>query len=426
MIATLRKMLPMAVLLGLWVLSATSATAAPAGDSRGFLYGRITTRSGSVYEGRLRWNNAKSFWGHFFNAAKSDLPHVKHLPAEERRRRRSVEIFGVPIGIHWGTIDNESRQLGARFGDLRRIEVGADDETTVVFKSGARTTVMGGSSDVDPGTEITVWDRGAGEKRVRWGEIRRVDFLPAPAGLAVPAFRLHGTVQTENGIFRGSIQWDRDECLSSDELDGHAEGGEVALAMGDIRSIAKQSHQSSEVVLRDGRTLVLTGTNDVDASNRGIYVNDVRFGRVLIPWDAFRRVDFDPPGDSGPAYTDFRHGRALFGKVTTVQGRTYRGRLVYDVDETETVETLDGRQRGIDYSIPFARLASLLPEPANSSRVMLKGGQELRLEGTADVGRDNAGVLVFDRGPKNPRYIPWKDVRRIDFEEPKKEVAPSR
>jgi hypothetical protein len=415
--AALRKTLPLVFLLGLGSL-ATSGTAAPGQDSQGFLYGRITTRSGSVYEGRLRWNNKEeAFWGDFFNANKSDLPYVKHLPAEERRRRKSVEVFGVPIGIHWGTVDNEGRQLAARFGDLRRIEIGQGNDATVVFKSGARSKVSGGSNDVDPDTEITVWDRDSGERRMRWEEIRAIDFLPAPTGLAVPVSRLHGTVHTGNGTFRGYIQWDQDECLSSDELDGTAGDGQVSLPMGEIRSITKRSRQSSEVVLRDGRTLVVSGTNDVDASNRGIYVSDPRFGRVLIPWDAFRRVDFDPPGDNGPAYTDFRHGRPLFGKVTTAQGKTWRGRLVYDVDETELVETLDGHRRDIEYSIPFARIAFLLPEKTNSSRVVLKNGQELRLEDTADVGRENAGVLVFERGQKNPRYIAWEDVRRIDFEE---------
>lgn len=414
----LRKTLPM-FLLGLWVLATTSAAAAPAGDSRGFLYGRISTHSGSAYEGRLRWNTKEeAFWGDFFNANKGDLPYLKHLPPEERRHRQSVEVLGIPIGIHWGSMDNQGRQLAARFGDLRRIEAGeADGVTVVVSKGGARHRVSGGSNDLGTDTEITVWDRRAGEIGVRWNEIRTIDFLPAPAGLDVPDFRLHGIVQTTDGTFRGYIQWDREECLSSDELEGQTDDGQVSLPMGTIRSIATESRSSSKVVLRDGRTLVVSGTNDVDASNRGIYVSDPRFGRVLIPWDAFRRVDFDSPGDSGPAYTDFRHGRPLFGKVTTAQGKTWRGRLVYDADETETVETLDGHRRGIEYSIPFARIAFLLPETTNSSRVVLKGGQELRLEGSADVGRENAGVLVFDRGQKNPRYIPWEEVRRIDFED---------
>jgi hypothetical protein len=251
---------------------------------------------------------------------------------------------------------------------------------------------------------------------VKWDEIRTIDFLPTPANLAVPAFRLRGTVHTEDGSFRGYIQWDQDECLSSDELDGETRDGEVSLQMGQIRSIERRSRDSSKVVLRDGRTFVLDDSNDVDSSNRGIYVHDGRFGRVLVTWDAFRRVEFDPPGDSGPAYTDFRPGRPLSGKVSTRQGKTYRGRLVYDVDEMETMELLDGHRRDVEYSIPFARIAFILPERTDSSRVVYKDGKELKLEDTVDVGRDNAGMLVFEQGRKEPRYIAWEDVQRIDFE----------
>lgn len=413
---TLRKIFSRVLLCGLGALCASSSAAAPAHDARGFLYGRITTTSGSVYEGRLRWNDKEeAFWGDFFNAGKEDMPYREHIPQKERRRE-SIEIFGVRIGIGWSE-DEGGRQLGVRFGDIRRIEIKRGNEATVVLKSGARYDVRGGSNDVDSETLITVWDRASGERRLQWNKIRRIEFLPAPANLTVPAFRLRGTVHSEGGIFRGYIQWDQDECLSSDELDGRTSDGEVSLKMGEIRSIERQGRDSSKVVMRNGRAFVLQGTNDVDASNRGIYVSDSRFGRVLVNWDAFRRLDFDPPGDSGPAYTDFRPGRPLFGKVSTAQGRTYRGRIVYDVDETEMMDLLDGKRQGVEYSIPFARIAFLLPEKSGSSRVVLRNGQEMRLEDTADVGPENAGVLVFEQGQAKPRYIPWEDVRRVDFED---------
>lgn len=413
----LRKLLPMAFLFSLVPLSAWSAAEAPARDSRGFLYGRITTDSGSVYEGRLRWNNQEeAFWGDFFNAGKEDLPYLEYVPRKNRQRRESVEVFGIPVGVSWGEDDGD-RQFVTRFGDLRRIEVHGDDDATVILKSGARYEVSGGSNDVEEDTEITVWDRSAGEVRVRWEKIKTIDFLPTPAGLAVPAFRLRGTVHTEDGSFQGYIQWDQDECLSTDELDGENRDGEVSVPMGDVRSIERLSRKSSKVVLRNGRTLELGGTNDVDSSNRGIYVHDYRFGRVLINWDAFRRVDFDPPGDSGPGYNDFRPGRPLFGKVSTADGKTYRGRLIFDADERETVELLDGQRRDVEYSIPFARIAFLIPEKSNTSRVVYKDGKELKLADTVDVGRDNAGMLVFEGGEKEPRYIAWEDIRRIDFED---------
>ena len=57
--------------------------------------------------------------------------------------------------------------------------------------------------------------------------------------------RYDGTVHTDDGSFRGYIQWDQDECLSSDELDGENRDGEVSLRMGEIRSIERRSRNSS-------------------------------------------------------------------------------------------------------------------------------------------------------------------------------------
>ncbi len=55
--------------------------------------------------------------------------------------------------------------------------------------------------------------------------------------------------------------------------------------------------------------MVLSSTNDVDDDNRGIYVEDPRFGRVLVRWDTFERVDFSAPGSSGPSYEQYDHPR---------------------------------------------------------------------------------------------------------------------
>jgi hypothetical protein len=52
---------------------------AAAGDE-GFLYGRLTTRDGTTYEGRLRWDDEEAFWGDFFNSSKEDNPWVDEAP----------------------------------------------------------------------------------------------------------------------------------------------------------------------------------------------------------------------------------------------------------------------------------------------------------------------------------------------------------
>jgi hypothetical protein len=263
-----------------------------------------------------------------------------------------------------------------------------------------------------------VWDGSLGKMEIEWRRIRSIELLPTPAGVEPAPLRLHGKVTTRDGDFTGFIQWDQEECVGGDELDGETNNGDVSVRMETIRAIARRSRGSSEVFLKDGRKLVLSDTNDVDSSNRGIYVDDPRYGRVLISWDAFERVDFTN-GGSGPAYGDFAPGERLAGTVTTSDGRKITGRLVYDLDESETTEMLDGERHDISYSIPFALVAAIVPR-GESSRVTLRSGEELVLEATTDVSDDNAGVLVFEGGRERPTYVPWDEVDRVAFAGPKR------
>jgi hypothetical protein len=174
-----------------------------------------------------------------------------------------------------------------------------------------------------------------------------------------------------------------------------------------IRSIARRSRDSCLVTLRDGREIVLSDSREVGHANRGINVDDRRYGRVQISWEAFERIDFSIDfslGGSGPAYGDFPPGR-----------------LVYDLDESETTETLDGTSQAVDYTIPFGSIASLvIPDPkergAQRARVTLRNGEELQLERTGDLGERNAGMLIFVGGLPRPEYVPWTDVREVVFD----------
>ena len=388
---------------------------AAAGDE-GFLYGRLTTRDGSTYEGRLRWDDEEAFWGDFFNSSKEENPWLDEAPRFARRHEgHSVELFGIKIGS-FGEGFHDSRQFVARFGDIAKIETRGGDSVTVTLKDGTAFELEGGSNDVE--SKVVVWDDGE-ERSVDWRRIRKIEFLPTPSRLPSAEPRLYGKVTTRDGSFTGFVQWDQEECVASDELDGETrDDDDVSLKMGTIRSIEKRGSDSSTVTLVDGRRLVLDDTNDVDDDNRGIYVEDPRYGRVLIEWRAFARVDFKD-GGSGPGYDAFRGGARLTGMVTTVDGRKIVGRLVYDLDESETTEMLDGNRRDIQYSIPFALVASIEPR-SDSARVVLRSGEELLLDDTTDVSDDNAGMLIFEPKRPSPTYVRWDEVERVDFLAPGK------
>jgi len=402
---------------------ATSPSTAPmaAGEVHpGFLFGRVTTLGGATYEGRLRWGgNQEAFWGDFFNGRKDENPWVVHVPPERMpRERRPFSVFGIEIGHREPEVDLV-RLFMARFGDIARIEARGGD-VRVTLKSGAVFDLDRlEASDFDDG--VRVWDVQHGVVDLDSSRIRAIELLPAGSSGAAPS-RLYGTVRTQHGEFTGFVQWNREKCVGTDELDGRTGAGEQRLRFDSIRSIARRSSDSSLVTLTDGREIALSSTSEAGDGNRGLYVDDPRYGRVLVSWNAFDRVDFSP-GGGGPVYGDFPPGRPLTGSVTTRNGRRLAGRLVYDLDESEITETLDAPSQGVDYTIPFGLIASVVPagredRGAARARVTLHSGEELKLERGGDLGERNAGVLIFVDSRTGPEYVQWADIDRVDFERP--------
>jgi len=361
-------------------------------NNQGFLYGRVATVFGATYEGRLRWGgDEEAFWGDYFNGFKDKNP--------------------------WA--DDLRRPFMARFGDIAQIEARGRD-VHVTLKSGA-VFDLGRLSAGDFDDGVRVWDDRQGVVDLDSLQILTIDFLPTPSSGAAP-YRLHGTVRTRQGDFTGFVQWNREECVAPDELDGHTDQGELGLPYDAIRSIERHSRDSALVTLLDGREFVLSDGREVGQDNRGIYVDDRRYGRVLISWDVFERADFSPAG-SGPAYGDFSPGGPLSGSVTTRAGGRFTGRLVFDLDESETVETLDAPSRGVDYTVQFGLIASIVLPDGKEDRarlvaVTLHDGEVLQLELRGDLGEGNAGMLIFVDGAQRAESVPWADVQQVDFDRP--------
>ena len=392
----------------------TSSAAMDAHPS--FLYGRVTINGGATYEGRLRWGRAEeAFWGDYFNGVKNGNTWATHVPPERLlKKARPISIFGIEITKRQDMVDI-GRPFMARFGDISRIEMLGRD-VRVTLKSG---TVFDldyyAVNDFADG--VRVWDVKQGVVDLDSSRIHTVDFLSAPPEGAVP-HRLHGTVRTRQGDFTGFLQWDRNEGLAADEFNGRTADGDVSVRFDTIRSITRESADSAGVTLLDGRKIVLSEARETGGSNLGVYVDDRRYGRVLISWDAFERVDFSP-GGSGPAYSDFPSGQPITGSITTRDGRRLAGRLVYDLDESETTETLDAPLEAVTYNLPFGMIASIvLPSHEEQVRVTLHNGEELQFERGGDLGDGNLGMLIFIDGSQHPEYVPWIDVKQVDVHRP--------
>lgn len=392
------------------------------------LYGRVTTQGGDRYEGRLRWGGSEeAFWDHAFNGYKDVNPWAAHVPLEHLTEvRPPMRLFGFELPRGERPIDL-GRPFMVRFGDIARIDAVGDGawaflERGIAFAPAVRVTLKSGTvvnldrleaGDFDDG--VRIWDQARGVVDVGARQIRSIEFMPAPRTDSAVQ-RLHGTVQTDRGRFTGFLQWDREQALGTDLLVGATPAGERQLPFNAIRSISRQAPEGARVTLADGQQVVLTGPRAGGPGHRGLYVDDPRYGRVLVSWAAFRRVDFTP-GGTGPAYQVFQPGRTLAGRVTTRNGRHLKGLLVYDLDERETTETLDAPWQGVDYSIPFGQIASVVvPSHGGPAQVVLARGDVLPLERAGDLGAGHAGVLVYATGSLQPEYVPWEEVAQIDFD----------
>jgi hypothetical protein len=396
------------------------ASTAPSDPRTGLLYGRVTLENGEVYEGRLRWGgDEEALWGHYFNGAKRGNVWAERVASGELTERETLQLFGLEIPL-WKKKGVElDRPFMARFGDIARIDP-RGKAILVTLKSGATFELARYAAD-DLADGVRVWDVGRGVIDIGEWDIRSIELGAAAAPDAGPA-PLYGTVRTRAGDFTGFVQWNRKECLGSDTLDGHTADGVVSLRFAGIRSIARHRSGGALVTLLDGREIVLSGSREVAEGNSGLYVDDARYGRVLVSWDAFERVDFSPAG-VGPGYDAFAPGGPLTGTVVTRSGRRLAGRMVYDLDESETTETLDAPSHGIDYLIPFRLIdAIVLPDgtgpAADHADVMLRSGEALQLELAGDLGARNGGVLVFVEGREAPEYVSWNDVQRVEVDNP--------
>ena len=393
------------------VFGFAASAGAQEADPTGFIHGTVKTKSGTTFKGLIRWGNEEAFWDDLFNSSKEETPYLEEFRKNGKGSKREFEILGRKISVDWGR-SYTGRVFVTRFGDIQKIEVLGGSEAYIHTKDGARTHVEGSANDVS--ATLMIRDPGMGDIEVDWKKIDTIEFSAAPRSAKPWGYRMRGTVETDAGTFRGFIQWDKQECISVDLIDGEADDINVKLEMGNIRSIERDGRSASDITLRDGRKLNVSGTNDVDDDNRGILVEDERFGRVEIPWMAFRKVTFDDAGSSGRGYDTYQPKGRMTGTVRTIDDESATGEIVFDLDEEYAWEMLDGDDDDISYSIPLGMVVSVSPRSGDRTDVVLRSGETLRLSDSQDVTDQNDGLLVLQGDKKT--YVAWEDVRILEYD----------
>lgn len=398
------------------LLALSAAQIAFAQKDQGFIYGKVTTIDNDTYEGPIRWGKEEVYWTDLFNAGKEENENIEYLSRSELNRLDRHEHrrnWGLNVHWDWDWDNDYKHQFGCQFGDLKRITVTGRDRLEIELQNGVDMELDGrGYNDV--GAKIRLIDNELGEVELRWSRIDEIEFMPTPAKIdrkfGEPLF---GKVETRSGTFTGFIQWDHDERVSRDKLDGDTRDGDLSIEFGRIKAIERDG-SGSLVTLTSGRDLFMRGTNDVNHENKGIIVT-TEFGRVDIEWREFEKVTFQEAPNSGKPYKDFAKQKALEATVKTEDGKKLNGRIVYDLDEAYDFEILHGMDDDdIEYLIPFRNIKSIQPKGYDESEVVLNNGKKLRLEESQDVSDENTGLLVFE-GTKDPVYVAWDDIDEIVF-----------
>ena len=402
------------ILLGQLVAFLVLLSSSYAQNADGYIYGRVYTYN-QVYQGQLRWGKEESFWNDFFNAAK-----YANGSYETIRQTKGEDDFwnniDWSISSIWDNQRHQTHEFSTQFGNIAAIIIGTRSQVDLQLKNGTQIKLSGrGYNDI--GTRVTIFDDELGQVKIEWNRIEKIEFLPTPKNFEPEGGRpIYGTVETfRRGTYTGYIQWDHDERLGRDVLDGDSRDGDMSIPFSKIKSIEKDGN-GSYVTMKSGRSMFLRGSNDVNSDNDGIIVTVPGIGKIDIPWRVFEKITFEEVNGSGPGYDDFKAPKGLIGSVYTYNKDEFKGRIIYDLDEASEVETLEAKDDEIEYIIPFGNIKQITPKNSDYCDIKLKNGDRLLLGDRRDVSSRNDGVLVFEKNKKDPIYIKWRDIVEIIFD----------
>ncbi len=414
----MKKILGLVSLLFL-TLSVTESSA----QNNGFIYGTVQSWDGKTFTGQLRWGKEEALWTDMFNASKMENEFIDYLEREDFDKLRYGRNGKNEDDSWWGRVrtkyinnydDSYTHQFNCQFGNLKAIKKHGSSKVIVELRDGTKRK-LNGSGYNDVGAKIRVYDAEIGKVELSWDDVEEVTFAETPNTLVSKIGEpLYGKVEAWDGEYEGLIQWDKDERVTSDILDGEDDGRDMEIEFGNIASIKKRG-RGSEVTLKSGKTFWLDDSNDVDDGNRGIVITNPDKGRVVIDWDDFEKLTLQKAPDRLKSYNSFGAPTPIQGTITTIDGKKVSGRLVYDLDEAYGFEILNGEKGDTEMEIPFQNIKQIRPRSSGKSVIVLKSGDEIILEDSQDVSYRHTGILVFADGSDDPEYVVWADVELIDL-----------
>lgn len=386
----------------------------------GRIYGVLYTVDSDVFEGWIRWDKNEAFWDDVLDGT-CDKERTERTSSRKARRykdrsSKSINIFGLRIGeSDWNVNYLSGSSCELQFGYINTLYIEGSSEAIAELKGGHEVVFTSGGDIGSSVREILLVDINEGEIYFDWNDIEKIEFKTETREPDDGRQRLYGTVSTRpGGDFTGWVEWDVDEVFSDDIIDGDEDRRRKRkIKLDRIQTIERRSSSSATLILKEGKEMTMRNSNDVDSDNRGIYVKSSDWGRIKVDWSDFEKVEFmDVPAGELPRFGDYDGSVPIKGTVTTEDGDTFSGRIIWDNDEEHTWEHLNGEFKGMEMDIPFAAIAMIEKSSRNGSIVTLKNGDSYLLKGSNDVDDDNRGIFVVD-DDGDMEEIDWYDFEKL-------------
>jgi hypothetical protein len=383
------------------------------------IYGTVTTENGDNFTGSIIWGKQESFLSDIFNAQKTKTTGIEHL---SQQQLEELEDHQPGPQVNFGDIqvtfksffgkDIEPPEFSVHFGAIKHIDIKAND-FIVTLHDGTLLISHGHADDLR--ATIHLKDSEGQAHSFELDELKRVTFQAAPVDALTWGDGIYGRLTTTSGVYSGRIMWDKDERLSHEKLDGSQNQKEYAIQFSDIASIEK-NNDSSVVVLRNGKSLTLSGTNDVNSSNRGIRLDHPRLGRLEFSWDQFQKLVIEPVDVPWLSVDDYQAiTKHLSGIVLLKNGQKHKfDQMAFDLNHQSNAELIHFKTKKLSQQLPLRLVKKITVIDSMSARLTLRNGDSPQAYGSHAVNHDNNGLLITQKGKH--QWLKWQDIQAIEFD----------
>lgn len=192
---------------------------------------------------------------------------------------------------------SNSRTERHPYRDIRSVE-NLEKGFRVILKDGEEKTLCC-TDDLNKGhLTVIIKTVDYGHIEIPMRDIRLVTFEDPPGqgpvnGDFKTVSRISGRIVTnDDNSLRGRLIYDLDEAFTCELLDGESGDREYRIPFQLVRDIRPVNRDITEVTLRNGSTINLSGHRDVNSRNNGCLVENPRGDFIYIPWEKIREISF--------------------------------------------------------------------------------------------------------------------------------------